>query len=363
MSWLDAAFRGLARAVFLPSVGLTAWVLTGATLPQGWWAEELLRFERYAGLRPYAAWGLTHAWDTPWVWALVVLGAGAVLAQAASRDLLARDAQRRYTLRAPRPELVADEAREALRAALGAPERAAFSEGATHISFRRSRLAALAPMNLGLIALLLGAALSLQPPAKGQMVAQAQLEVRDRRTSAVGTFDLMQGEQRTFFQDPREVTVAAYTPDREGLGPAVQLAALDPSTGRTERWWVYRDAPRGFDGRHRLGAVSIDVLDLQLRPRPGANLSRRSTSVLLLFGLVALALGFVSSGRPSGTWEVTLDGRGWVHIEATPSRAGKNGFFRATEDLVKNLSARVGAELPQGAADASPRDEGPLQHS
>jgi hypothetical protein len=333
-AWVRIPFRGLGSG---PAVGLataltTAWVLVAARFPQGWWAEALLESERYAELREWAAWGLTEAARAPCFWAAISLTFGSMLAHALRPRGLGP--ARRTVLRSERPETAVETVERSFRRLAGRPGRLEVDGARVQLYFGR-RAPDLA-MNLGVLVIIMAGAASLAPPPPSDMVARAVLEVRDRRNGTAGVFEMSQGETRTFFRDPRPYTLGAYLPDRNGLGPAVSLEIRDPESGRTEQFWVYADAPPGFDGRHRQGEVSVEARRLSLVPRPGRGLTTGPLPLLLMLGLVLIGFGFLAAGRPEGDWWVEVDGPR-IEVQARPVRGREATFAQRTDELLDEL--------------------------
>jgi hypothetical protein len=346
-----AGFRALGSPFTLAAVtsALGLWVLFAATIPQGWRAEELLRFDRYAPLRTWARWGLTEGLAAPWVGALAVLGVGALLAHALQPLRLAGQ-RRRFDLTSPRPERAPEDLQPKLRPWLGVPVLAETKGARTRWTFRSRSDRSSLPLHVGVGLILLGALAALEPAPRSVTVARAVLQVRDRASGAVGRFDLVQGEERSFFRSPRTVRLVGYVPDRKGLGPALRFESTDPNTRRTEAFWVYEDAPVGFDARHRQDAVGMRILDLRLQPRPGTRFQEGVSALapwLLLLGMVSLGIGVLGVGRPGGRWTVDFVGPR-ITVTAEPAEGQTDVFFRYTEDVLRQV-AETSTRRPRAA--------------
>ncbi|MEM1025546.1 MAG: hypothetical protein AAGD10_15890 [Myxococcota bacterium] len=335
-AWVAALFRGLGSSwvLGLSTTLTTAWVLAAARFPQDWWAEALLESDRHASLRAWAAWGLTHGFEAPWFWAAVSLTFGAMLANG-WRERGLGPAQR-VVLRSARPEVAPETVERAFRALAGRPRRLEVDGPLVRLHFDRR-----APdfaTNLGVLVIIVTGGAALTPPPPQDMVTRALLEVRDRRSGAAGLFDISQGETRSFFRDPRSYVLGAYVPDRNGLGPAVQIEIQDQESGRSEYFWVYEDAPTGFDGRHRRGSVAIEAESLSLVARPGRGLTTGPLPLLLILGMVLIGFGFLAAGTPEGDWLVEVDGPR-VEVTARPVLGRESPFGPRTEALLEQLRA------------------------
>ena len=154
-------------------------------------------------------------------------------------------------------------------------------------------------------------------------------------------FDLAQDEERTFFQWRARYTIRDYTPQKDGLGPAVRVERIDPDQRSMEDFWIYAEAPAGFDARHRAGEVAISARSMGLVPRPGAGLASRPEGVLLLMGLGLLAIAALELGRPHGRLLVEAEGRS-VRLAGVPHREQDASFAAAFEKWT--LLARWGVE-------------------
>jgi len=337
-AWVRIPFRSLGSslAVGLATALTTTWVLAAARFPQGWWAETLLQSERYTDLRSWAAWGLTEAFSAPWFWAAVSLTLGAMLAHASRARSLG--SARRHILRSERPETAAEAVEQAFRGLAGRPRQLAVDGARVQLHF--SRRAPDLAVHLGVLVIIVAGAAALAPPAPPDMVAKAVLEVRDRRSGTASVFEMRQGETRTFFRDPRPYALGTYVPDRNGLGPAVSLEIQDEQSGRTEQFWVYADAPPGFDGRHRQGEVAVQAKRLSLVPRPGRGLTSGPLPLLLMLGLVLIGFGFLAAGRPEGEWWVEVDGPR-VEVRARPVLGREAAFAQRTAELLEDLRTQL----------------------
>lgn len=310
---------------------LAALVAVSVLVPQGWQAVRLAAFDGSPVIRSLYAWGLTDVATSPWLYALLVLLVGNLVA-VASRAVFARaagieaerflaEAPHREQLETQTPEVAVAQVRAALGSLFGRPVEEKVSGARVMLAYESAPRAALSPIvaHLGLVVLMVGTVLASRPAPVGKSMVRARLEVTDTRSGSVGLFDMAQDEVLTFFQWPFEFSVRAYTPQKDGLGPAVRMERVDPEQRRSDAFWVYRDAPAGFDAQHRVGVdldaarrtgqVVIEALDMGLVPRPGEGLASRPEAVLLLLGLGLLAVGLIELARPDGRILAVVEGR------------------------------------------------------
>ena len=324
---------------------LGVYVACGVVVPQGREAMELLQFEGAEGLRTLAAWGLTDVLASPWFRALLALLLINGLLAALRLLLGSRGTDASYALpgRAPHEaELVTqrpEEAPELLRESLGAyfgrvPARERVEGGRVTMSFDTAGRRTFTPvvMHLGLVVLIVGAAMAAEPAPRPNSVVRAILRVTDTRTGSVGVFDMAQNEPIQIFQWRANYTVLDYLPSKGTLGPAVRIQRTGAESSSHSEFWVYRDAPPGFDARHRGGLVSFEALSMGLVPAPGHGLASRPSSVFLIVGLSLLILGSLGQTRASGRVWVDTDGER-VRLVGVPERAGDGGFARLFERL------------------------------
>lgn len=330
------------RVTALLTTALALFAGLAAIIPQGSDALEMVRFEHATDLRRLAAWGLTDIFDSAWIRALGVL----LLANIAA-GIMRNLSQRNPDLAGPSvpsqaphdaelttrlPERAVEALRAQLRGVLGTAPSAERVEGArVTMVFDTSPRGELLPMlaHVGLILLVLGAGLLVAPPAANEAVVRAQLDVTDSRSNFTGHFDLAQNEPIKFFQWRTDYVIRGYVASKNGLGPAVQIEAIEPGQGgRRSEFWVYRDAPRGFDRRHRGGPVSIDMVSAGFQAAPGYGLSSKPASFLLLLGLAFILIGAVGSSRAAGRLWVQAEGD-QIRLVGVPRIAGDTGFARS----------------------------------
>jgi len=285
-------------------------VLGATSVPQGWTADSYLKAPHPGSLKTWAAWGLTEPPAQPLFWALVALFVGSgILGALRARVPAGGGVAHRLRARAARPEDAPEEAASALRGPLGEPEHAEWDGEATRLRY------ALGPKpsdglrsHLGLAVVFVAGVYVVQPPPPAQTVARAELAAEEARTGARGTFDLVEGEEFTFFQSPTLYVLREYRADRLGLGPALQMTWREPGGEGFGSFWIYASAPRGFDARHRGGDIGFDVLRARLEPIPGAGPTARPASWLLILGIGLLILGASARLQPTVQTEVVCRG-------------------------------------------------------
>lgn len=312
-----------------------------AFVPQGRDALELLRLPHTEQLQELAAWGITDVFSSAWVRAIGVLLLGNVLAVSlrlfrrgaveSDYSVAPRHAPNEVALAAPFPEVAVEQLRESFRETLGGAPTSERVEGAkVTMSFQTSPGAEAAPLlaHLGLVALVVGAGLAVQPAPRMDTVVRAVLEVKDSRTKTVGLFDMVQDESRQFFQWRPRYFLRNYVPTKDGLGPAVRIEKVIDDTKRIDEFWVYLNAPEGFDERHRQGFVAVRALQMGLAPTPGNGLSQSSGGLLLLAGFGLLLIGAAAGSRPDGRLWVEVDGD-QVRLLGVPARSEDSTFASA----------------------------------
>lgn len=299
-SWL-----GSDGALLVASASVSGFVAAAAAVPQGWLADELMRNPAYAPLRTLHRLGLTDPATSPWFWAAALAWLGALLLHMARPRAPDASEPTEAELRIRAPDEGLERCLRWARSLGGA------SPQVRHVGLR-SMLQV--PSNertwllqSGLWLTFVAAAFALRPAAPEQSMVQAQLVVQDRVDGSVGRFNLTEGEPIQFFGKPGEHRVVQYVPDKDSLGPAVRMARFDESRGEQTRFWLYRDAPAGFDSRVRQDALVMRLVSAEVVPRPGSGLAAQPASWLLLLALTVAGLGWASLGR-TDRWELELEG-------------------------------------------------------
>ncbi len=348
--WLGFSSLG---ATALLGIAFSVLAAVSAFIPQGWLAEEFSRLDHTEGLRTLYAWGLTDVARSWWlVGVLVLLGGNlvAVIARyaAARRSLpddqaLAALAPHQAELETKLPERAAEAVRAVYGSLFGRPVSERVNGSSVLLAFDTAPRAGLTPLltHVGLVLLVLGAVLSTRPPPRSDAMVRALLEVREVQSGSMGRFDVAQDEARSFFQARAEHVIRDFQLDRDGLGPAILIVRTDPDQQTRDDFWVYRDAPPGFDARHRRAEVAISASKMEFVPKPGKGLPSRAEGVLLLLGLALLAAGAFELNRPSGRLIAELDGK-TVRLSGVPHRLGDPKFQAAFQRWA--LLARFGLD-------------------
>lgn len=306
-------------------------VLTAASIPQGWLADQLLRSPLYVPLRTLDRLGLTDVARSPWLWAAAAGWLGAILAHALQpRRRLGTTAS--VTLRARNPERSLDQALAWGRSIGAGRPQVEHTEGGSVIRFEPADRSWV--LQAGLWLTFVSAALALHPADAEDSMVRVKLEAFDRATQNRGVFDLSQNEPIQLFGGQVEHAVVTYLPDKDGLGPAVQMTRSDPREGSRTTFWVYADAPPEFDAAHRGGPITFRVLSADIVARPGSGLAARPASWLLVLALMVAGLGWA-------TW--TGDDRWRFEIRGDEVRALVQG--PQPERSLDRLAPSLAAEL------------------
>jgi hypothetical protein len=314
---------------------------TAAIVPQGWEAIELARLPHATQIQEMVRWGLTEVFDSDWLRAagvLLLINVAAVVYKSRMTESVdrivvdpPRAAPHTENLTAPVPERAVESLRETFRSLMRSPPAAEKVDGSRVVMmFETARRAELAPLlaHLGLVLLVIGAGLSVKPPPRNKSVASAILAVTDSKTGTVGKFDMVSGEVFQFFQWRPRYVIRDYVIDKNGLGPAIRMEQSFPDQeNRTVDFWIYQNAPKGFDARHRKDVVAIEAKRLSVSALPGTGLASQPASFLLIAGLGLLAFGALAGTRAQGRIWLEADGDE-VRIVGVPRHAGDPGFER-----------------------------------
>lgn len=343
------------RTTALLTTALALFAAVAAVVPQGSDAIRMVQFEHATDLRRLAAWGLTEVFESAWIRAVGILllaNIAAVIVRSLPRrdshvdtTLLPSAAPHESELNTSLPERAVEALRSQMRAALGTAPTSETVEGAkVTMVFDTSRRGDLLPLlaHLGLILLVIGAGLLVAPPAPSQAVVRAQLAVTNSKDGFTGYFDVAENEPIKFFQWRSDFVVRNYVASKNGLGPAIEIERVDSGAqGRRTRFWVYQNAPAGFDQRHRRGMVSIEVVSAGLQAAPGYGMASNPASSLLLFGLALILIGALGSSRAAGRLWVQAEGD-TVRILGVPRRAGDGAFAKSFGRLELLCRAALG---------------------
>ncbi|MBX2813352.1 MAG: cytochrome c biogenesis protein ResB [Myxococcales bacterium] len=341
---MDRLWKGFSSYATTAIFGmlLSVLVAVSAFVPQGWQAVQLAGLEHTETIRELYAWGLTDIATSYWLYGLGCLILGNLVAvgiraisterQRSAVEVDVKRAPHHVTLETPQPERAVEGVRNLLASTLGRPVRESVQGARVTLAFDTAPQAFLSPLltHAGLVALLVGAVLANRPAPPQYSVARAKLEVRDSQTGRVGRFDLATQEVRQFFRWPASYSIVNYSPDRDGLGPAINMQRVDQQARRMDSFWIFLHAPAGFDARHRKGEVSIAATEMGMVPRPGAGMASRVESLLLLVGLGLLGIGVRELGRPAGELVVKTDGR-YIELFGLPTQSNDGRFSSAFE--------------------------------
>jgi hypothetical protein len=343
------------RTTALLAIVLALLAGVAAVVPQGWEAVEIARLPHATAIHSMIRWGLTDVFESAWIRALGVLLAVNVaavvyrrrLGQAAESGMIdpPKSAPFAESLKASLPEIAVESLRERFRTSMiGAPAAEKVEGSRVVMMFETARRAELAPLfaHLGLVLLVVGAGLSVQPPLRNKSVVSAILNVTDSKTGTVGSFDMQSGEMFQFFEWRPKYVVRDYVVDKNGLGPAIRMEQVFPDNdGRTSDFWVYQNAPKGFDKRHRRDVVHIEAKRMGVIALPGTGLASRPGSFLMILGLGLLVYGALSGNRAQGRLWLEADGED-VRIVGVPAHAGDPSFARGFQRW--SLLARASLE-------------------
>jgi hypothetical protein len=324
-----------------------------AAVPQGKEALAIARDAAASDLHRLAAWGLTSVFTSPWFYAVAALLAGNLTAIGLARGFSAPrgkispeappSAALSRELTAAEPENAVEIVRSVLGSRLGAPraEKVAGARVSMVFDPGGNEEAGTLAAHLGLMLLVLGAGLYAASSADEKGVPHAKLEITDSRTKTTGHFDMVAGEPFELFQYPARYILRDYLASREGLGPAVRIERT-ASQGPPSDFWVYAQAPAGFDRRHRHDDVEIQAVWLGLSPLPGRGQAASPLGVLMAIGLALIVFGALRSQTSAGRVWVDLEGDR-VRLQGQPYLPGDEGFAAAFERWALLTQAALGA--------------------
>lgn len=345
LPWRVLGSRALSAALGLL---LASTAVIATMVPQGTEAMAIAREAHATDLQTLAAWGLTDVYDSGWFRALLALIGGNVAvvlinALMARRSAIALAPPARpavvHDVVTPRPEHALELARAVLSSQLGPPVAEAAEGSRARMVFDVGRAAHLGPplAHAGLMLMVLGAGLYASREDRG--IPRAVLDITHPASKYTGRFDIVAGETFTFFQDTTKYVLREYLPSREGLGAAVRLERTAEGDSARDVW-VYARAPRGFDGRHREGEVTIDAVSMGLSPVPGRALSGSLMATVMLGGLAMVVLGIGASRRSRGrVWSEVEGDR--IVIAGVPERSDDRAFALEVEATKKILERAI----------------------
>lgn len=335
IAW-DVIASSRTTAILVVAASLAA--LIAALVPQGPAALQAARNPGADTLHALAQWGLTDVFSSPWFYSLAVLLAGNLtavvfqtFARARADDAVARPPARpahEHRIDAQFPEIAVEVLHDAYAARLGPPRAQRADNERAVLVFDSGSNTDRAPafVAVGLLTMIVGAGLhAVEAQDERRSSPHAFLEITDSRSNTTTAFDLRAGESRQFFQWKDTYVLQSYTRSKDGLGPAVLIERRAPGQPSGESFWVYQNAPRGFDKRHRGGDVSIEASELRRTPLPGQGLADSPVGALLMFGLGVLFIGAAAGRSARGRVWVEAAGRS-IRISGVPEIAGDSDF-------------------------------------
>jgi hypothetical protein len=153
------------------------------------------------------------------------------------------------------------------------------------------------------------------------------LEVKDTSSGVIGYFDMAKAEPFEFFQWPSSYVIRSFDRDFKGLGPMLVMEQRPKDQQQGISFPIFKNAPPGFDGRHREGQVEIRALRMGFVPAPGAGLADSPLAALMLSGFALLILGAVMGQKARGRLWLEVEGRR-VRLVGVPAFEGDADFDR-----------------------------------
>ncbi|MBI4816302.1 MAG: cytochrome c biogenesis protein ResB [Deltaproteobacteria bacterium] len=335
---LNFPWRALSSERFAAVLVILMSIAAGiaAVVPQGAIAVDLAREPTATTMHTLFAYGLTDIFGSAWVKVIAALLLGNVAAilvrrrydaKAALTETPPRDAPLSLDLRAERPERAVELVRGALSARVG-PPRLEVAEGSkVALVFDSGSGVAAAPLvtHLGLLVAVMAAGIEVSTMNPKDAAPAAVLLVTDSTNGTLGRFNMVAGEQFEFFQFSAKYVLREYVRSRGNLGPAIRIERIARGQREGPSFWVYENAPKGFDQRHRAGEVFIDVESSSLKPLPGKGLTGKPTGALLLLGFALVAFGALRGQGASGRLWVLAEGA-QVKLVGEPDVEGDRDF-------------------------------------
>lgn len=328
--------------------------LLTVVIPQGAEALEMAKSPAATRLHELIGWGLSDLYNSPWMRALLSLVAGSfilVLSRSWTSDLRGlpveppKRAAHEEELEAKEPEHALEDLRAAYVGRFGAPAAQAVDGSRVVLAFDVGRGSQGAPLlsHLGLLLMVLGAGWYAAESSKELGLVRAELEVKDSKGGVTGYFDMAKGEPFQFFQWPSTYVIKGFERDFKGLGPMLimEQRAKDQPQGIT--FPIFKNAPPGFDARHRDGQVEIRALRMGYVPAPGLGLATSPFGALMLLGLALLFIGAALGQRARGRLWLEVDG-GRVRLLGVPVLAGDPDFERQFQRWTLAAAAALSPE-------------------
>lgn len=312
--------------------------LLTVVIPQGAEALEMAKSPAATRLHELVGWGLSDVYNSPWMRALLSLVAGcfvAVVYRSWGRTRRAlpveppHRAPHEQELEAKEPEHALESLRAQYIRRFGAPAAQAVEGSRVVLAFDVGQGSQSAPLlsHLGLLAMVLGAGWYASESSRELGLVRAELEVKDSSSGVTGYFDMAKGESFQFFQWPATYMIKSFERDFRGLGPmlVMEQRAKDQPQGIT--FPIFKNAPPGFDARHRDGQVQIRAVRVGYVAAPGTGLADSPLGALMLGGLALLCIGAMLGQRARGRLWLEVDGER-VRLSGVPAFAGDPDFGR-----------------------------------
>ena len=332
---------------------LSVVVLVAIIVPQGQEALDIAVSAQATALHTAAKWGFTEIYRSAWVRALGVLFVANVFAMLFDTFLTHRNRAKtpieaptsspiQVELRAKFPEKTMEHVRGAFTSVFGLPELEQVKGNRSLILYNSARDFHWRSIisHFGLAGVLLGVGLysiSFDPTT---VSPRAILKVTDPVSGSSGVFNLRAGESRKFFSYPDRYFVRSYKRTKDGLGPAVLIEKRRENAQRGESFWVYLNAPEGFDRKHRQGQVDIKAIKLGRTPLPGVGLINSPVILLILGGIASILIGLRRSQESGGTVWVSFQKR-TLMLAGRPKMNGDRRFMRDFDLCVDYLRKNV----------------------
>lgn len=336
--------RSIARVLASHQLFAFLVILVGAAtlltvvIPQGAEALEMAKSPAATRLHELIGWGLSDVYASPWMRALLALAAGSFVLVASRywngelRGLPVEPPKRalhEQALEAKEPEHALESLRAVYLRRFGAPAAQKVEGSRVVLAFDVGRGSQSAPLlsHLGLLVMVLGAGWYASESSKELGLVRAELEVRDSKGGVTGYFDMAKGESFQFFQWPSTYVIKGFERDFKGLGPMLimEQRAKDQPQGIT--FPIFKNAPPGFDARHRDGQVQIRALRMGYVPAPGLGLATSPFGAVMLLGLALLFVGAMLGQRARGRLWLEVDGER-VRLAGVPALKGDPDFGR-----------------------------------
>ena len=332
---------------------LSAVVLVAIVVPQGQEALDIAVSSQATLLHTAAKWGITEIYRSAWVRALGVLFGANVFAMLFDTFLVHRNRTKasielpsssplKAELTAKYPEKTMEYVRGALSSVFGLPEAEQIQDDRSLMLYHSAKDFHWRTIisHFGLAAVLLGVGLYSVSFDPTTVSPRAILKVTDPVSGSSGVFNLRAGESRKFFSYPDRYFVRSYKRAKDGLGPAVLIEKRRQNAQRGESFWVYLNAPEGFDRKHRQGQVDIKAMKLGRTPLPGVGLINSPVILLILGGIASILVGLRKSQESGGTVWVSFRKR-TVVLAGRPKVTNDKRFKYDFDNCVSYLRENI----------------------